>query len=673
MTEWPPNYSKLLSERANRLQQIHEDPNLGAGAREYYRDKPVEFIEDWCCTFDPRNSNKGLPTLMPFILFPKQKEFVQFLQECLEGNESGLVEKSRDMGATWVCSAFSVWLWLYSEGASVGWGSRKEALVDKIGDPDSIFQKIRMIIKNLPSFLKPRGFDPKKHAFFMKIINPENQATITGEGGDNIGRGGRKLIYFKDEAQPLDAKVLTPFGWRTMGDLAVGDFVMSGATAAAVQITQVKDFSKRRVYELEFENGARVRASENHLWSVSINGEDRRLVRTNKLYKHLRKDRILRTPSYLGGHQPRIVGINKVRKMDVRCISLKSEDGLYVTDDFIVTHNSAHYERPELIEAALGDNTNVQIDISSVNGLGNIFHTRRENGVDWIPGLGITKGRTQVFVMAWDDHPAKTQAWYDEREAKAKADGLIAVFRQEVDRSYTGAIQNLVIPAEWVTAAIDSDKKLNMKTSGKVYAGLDVADEGGDKNSLAIRNGSRLIFAEAWGEGDTFSTAEKAIRLSVPYKVQQLAYDCIGVGAGVKAAFNRMQVPQVSILPWNASSAALNPERHIIRTDRQSPKNKDFYANLKSQGWWELRNRFHKTYQAVMTKTVDRDDELICIPGDLPNLREIRKELSQPTFLHDGKGRIIIDKKPDGTKSPNLADSIVMAFWQKDQGTFYSG
>jgi hypothetical protein len=33
---------------------------------------------------------------------------------------------------------------------------------------------------------------------------------------------------------------------------------------------------------------------------------------------------------------------------------------------------SAHYEHPDLIEAALGDNTNVQIDISSVNGLGKL-------------------------------------------------------------------------------------------------------------------------------------------------------------------------------------------------------------------------------------------------------------------------------------------------------------
>ena len=34
----------------------------------------------------------------------------------------------------------------------------------------------------------------------MRIVNPQTGASITGESGDNIGRGGRKLCYFKDES-----------------------------------------------------------------------------------------------------------------------------------------------------------------------------------------------------------------------------------------------------------------------------------------------------------------------------------------------------------------------------------------------------------------------------------------------------------------------------------------
>jgi len=44
------------------------------------------------------------------------------------------------------------------------------------------------------------GFDIKWHAPHLKIVNPETESTITGEAGDNIGRGGRNSIYFKDES-----------------------------------------------------------------------------------------------------------------------------------------------------------------------------------------------------------------------------------------------------------------------------------------------------------------------------------------------------------------------------------------------------------------------------------------------------------------------------------------
>src|SRR5690606_36598743 len=83
-------------------------------------------------------------------------------------------------------------------------GSRKEALVDRLGDPDSIFEKARMMLRMLPAEFLPKGYDERQHATFMKLINPENGATITGEAGDNIGRGGRSGIYYVDEAAFLE-------------------------------------------------------------------------------------------------------------------------------------------------------------------------------------------------------------------------------------------------------------------------------------------------------------------------------------------------------------------------------------------------------------------------------------------------------------------------------------
>ncbi|MDT9693866.1 hypothetical protein Q5762_37205, partial [Streptomyces sp. P9(2023)] len=52
----------------------------------------------------------------------------------------------------------------------------------------------------MPDIWRPKGLKPKDHLTFMKCINLENGSTITGESGDNIGRGGRKSMYFKDES-----------------------------------------------------------------------------------------------------------------------------------------------------------------------------------------------------------------------------------------------------------------------------------------------------------------------------------------------------------------------------------------------------------------------------------------------------------------------------------------
>jgi hypothetical protein len=61
-------------------------------------------------------------------------------------------------------------------------------------------------------------------------------------------------------------------------------------------------------------------------------------------------------------------------------------------------------------------------------------------------------------------------------------------------------------------------------------------------------------------------------------------------------------------------------------------------------------------------------DELISLPSTLPLLRTLQKELSQPTAVKDTRLRLKIDKQPEGTRSPNLADAIVMAYWPVGDG-----
>lgn len=195
-----PDYTAVFLDRAERLKRLRADPSVLAGVKAHYKDHPADFIHDWGMTFDPRNAEIGRPTIVPFLLFPKQRAFVEFVRRKWLAREDWLAEKSRDMGVSWLCVGIAVWMWTFHPGTVIGFGSRKEEYVDRLGDPKCLFWKIRQFIELLPIEFRPRGWDAKSCAPFMRITNPETGAAIIGEAGDNIGRGNRTSIYFKDES-----------------------------------------------------------------------------------------------------------------------------------------------------------------------------------------------------------------------------------------------------------------------------------------------------------------------------------------------------------------------------------------------------------------------------------------------------------------------------------------
>jgi len=561
------DYVRIYAWRQMQLNALKQSADLRAGALAYYAKNPVDFINHWVDTVDPRNAGlPGMLTRMPFQLFQRQEDLITFIEWCKLNQRNGLIEKVRTAGATWTYAAYSAHQWRFTAGTAIGWGSRKEQLVDKIGDMDSIFEKIRSVIRGLPSFFWPQGFNPDsdKHMSYMRIVNPENGSTITGEAGDNIGRGGRKTLYFKDE--------------------------------------------------------------------------------------------------------------------------------------------SAHYERPDKIEASLSENTRVQIDISSVNGVGNPFHRKRENGVEWAPGVEIEPDKTAVFIFDVFDHPGNTPEWYKARKKKFHDDGLPHVFAQEIDRNYSASVEGIIIPAEYVNACVDAHLYLRIKDgivfydptasigeryiddSGPWSGSLDVADGGGDRNAFTARKGVILRRADEWGAPDVGASTRRTIGMCEGFGETVIQYDSIGVGAGVKSEVNRltedMRMPRgLSFVAWVASAKVYRPFDPVIKPppgvqpDKQAMKNVDFYQNFKAQAWWNARMRAHKVWQMVAglqgliedvpieQTPIYLPEELMSIDSKIPFLGSIKKELSQAVAIKSTALKLMVDKTPENTRSPNLADSIVMNYF----------
>lgn len=151
---------------------------------------PLFFINTYCYVYEPRTS-----AVLPFITWPFQDRCILLLDEAIGKSDFGM-EKSRDMGATWVVLATFFWKWMFRRRQAFGLVSRNEDAVDKKDDPDSLMWKIDFMLECLPTWLRPsleRGR--------LALKNNHNNSIINGYSATgDVARGGRKTAFMMDEA-----------------------------------------------------------------------------------------------------------------------------------------------------------------------------------------------------------------------------------------------------------------------------------------------------------------------------------------------------------------------------------------------------------------------------------------------------------------------------------------
>lgn len=87
-----------------------------------------------------------------------------------------------------------------------------------------------------------------------------------------IGLNSKYNIGFVPGPQPLDAKILTPTGWKTMGDIKKGDYVIA-ADGSKTMVLETYDKGIKDVYTIETTNGGKTRACGDHLWATKTHNE----------------------------------------------------------------------------------------------------------------------------------------------------------------------------------------------------------------------------------------------------------------------------------------------------------------------------------------------------------------------------------------------------------------
>ena len=506
-----PDYVRVFEWRLERLDRIRKSKEMLGYLFQFYKENPAQFIIDWGMTADPRNVERKLPAVIPFILFPKQEEWVEWFMDRWKNQEPGITDKSREMGMSWLTIALASTICLFNDDVVAGFGSRKEEYVDKIGDPKSLFYKARQFISLLPSVFTG-GWNQKTDSAHMRIKFPSTGSVMTGEAGDGIGRGDRASFYFVDE--------------------------------------------------------------------------------------------------------------------------------------------SAWLPRPEYVEASLSQTTNCRQDISTPRGMGNPFARKRFSG------------NIKVFSLRWQDDPRKDDAWYQKKKKDIDDSVVIA---QEIDLDYSASMEGIVIPSKWVMSAIDAHKKLGIQVSGIRKGSFDIADAGKDKNAFCGRHGFLIEHVESWsGKGsDIYESVEDVFFICDTRDYPVVFYDADGVGAGAKGDARIINDKrsesgsrQIEFETFRGSGSVIDPDEEMV----SGRTNQDFFENLKAQGWWSLRLRFLATYRAIEENQPYDVNDIISISSDSQEHMNLISELSQPTFCQSKNGKLMIQKMPDGQKSPNLADAVMMAF-----------
>jgi phosphate starvation-inducible protein PhoH and related proteins len=126
------------------------------------------------------------------------------------------------------------------------------------------------------------------------MVDPDSIPRLMASGVIEVA----PLAYMRGRAQPVDTPVLTPDGFRPIGELQVGDLVI-GSTGLPTPVLGVYPQGRKDVFRVMTQDGGSTVACAQHLWSVTTT-DDR---------NHGRPSRVVETREMMGkirrGHQRR--------------------------------------------------------------------------------------------------------------------------------------------------------------------------------------------------------------------------------------------------------------------------------------------------------------------------------------------------------------------------------
>jgi hypothetical protein len=166
----------------------------------------------------------------------------------LEREGSMVIDKSREMGATWWLEILQDQQCRYHDWQKWGYISRDADQVDKSGDPDSIFWKLDFIHGNLPTYLQGVCRELKERKRHFKYY-PRTRSTVTGEASTGQAFiGGRAQVVIADEFGEVKEDKRVRQKLASSARVFFYNGTHRGTTTQLYQLTKTPEVHKRQFH-----------------------------------------------------------------------------------------------------------------------------------------------------------------------------------------------------------------------------------------------------------------------------------------------------------------------------------------------------------------------------------------------------------------------------------------
>lgn len=196
------------------LRYCRKHPEARKGVIEMCRRDILFWINTFVWQFNPNalgdDRHTWSKSVGPFVTADYQDDVVRTLIECVRERKDVVIEKSREMGASWLCLIVIFWYFLFHDDQQFICISRNEKAVDDVSK-NSLFSKLDYILKRMPEWMADRG-EGKIVRRQMSFINEANGSEIVGDATTKKATvGGRATAILIDEYAKIeqDFKILT--------------------------------------------------------------------------------------------------------------------------------------------------------------------------------------------------------------------------------------------------------------------------------------------------------------------------------------------------------------------------------------------------------------------------------------------------------------------------------